>query len=91
MSRTVEVTIRQALQAAQNTPTDQMDPRLLEVLENALTQVWRNIQAQPNAYVMTELEFSVFNFFRARTEFQNETARKAIQRYWDSKRVTDGD
>ncbi|KIX97038.1 uncharacterized protein Z520_07152 [Fonsecaea multimorphosa CBS 102226] len=84
MSRTYETTVRQALQMAQNSPTGELDPQILQILENYLTQLWGRIQAQPETYVMTVLEFAVFNLFRARAEFQNETARKAISRYWDS-------
>jgi len=90
MSRTVEVTLRQALQIAQNSQTDQVDPRILEILEQALARIWSNIQAQPNTYLMTELEFAIFNRYRARPELQNETARKAVSRYWNNPRARDG-
>jgi len=90
MSRTVEVTVRQALQIAQNSQSGQIDPRILQILEGALNQTWRRIQAQPNSYVMNELEFAIFNRYRARSEFQNETARKAVSRYWNSRSAGDG-
>ncbi|EXJ79592.1 hypothetical protein A1O3_07871 [Capronia epimyces CBS 606.96] len=85
MSRTVELTVRQALNIAQNSPSGQIDPQILRLLESSLAQIWRNIQAQPNTYVMNDLEFAVFNHFRARSDFQNETARKAVSRYWNSR------
>ncbi len=91
MSRTNEMSVRQALQVAQNSETGQIDPRILRLLETQLVKVWTNIQANPGSYVMTETEFAVFNYFRARSELQNETARKAISRYWDNRRAGDGD
>jgi hypothetical protein len=39
---------------------------------------------------MDDLDFAVFNHSRARAEFQNETARKAVSRYWDSQRRSNG-
>jgi len=90
MSRTVVVTIRQALQVAQNSETGQIDPRILQILENALRQIWENIQKQPSTYVMTVLEFAIFNYYRARPELQNEIARKAVSRYWTNRNVTHG-
>lgn len=90
MSRTVAITVRQALRIAQNSPTGQIDPQILRILEAALSQTWRNIQAQPNAYVMSDLEFAVFNHYRARPEFQNETAQKAVSRYWNNRRAGNG-
>ncbi|EXJ85395.1 hypothetical protein A1O1_05759 [Capronia coronata CBS 617.96] len=90
MSRTVEMTVRQALHIAQNSPTGRIDPQVLRILERALSQIWRNIQAQPNTYVMNDLEFAVFNHYRARSEYQNETARKAVSRYWNSRSASDG-
>lgn len=90
MSRTNQHTIRQALQIAQNSHNDNIDRRVIEILEAALAQIWRKIQAQPNSYVMTDLEFGIFNRYRGRREFQNETARKAVSRYWNSRNASDG-
>ncbi|KIX07523.1 uncharacterized protein Z518_02176 [Rhinocladiella mackenziei CBS 650.93] len=85
MSRTPKLTVRQALQIAQNSQTGQIDPQILQILEEALAQIWTRIQAQPNTYFMNELEFAIFNRYRGRSEFQNETARKAVSRYWNSR------
>ncbi|KIW72949.1 hypothetical protein PV04_01107 [Phialophora macrospora] len=90
MSRTIGLTVRQALHIVQNSSSGQIDERILQVLEDFLRETWARIQAQPDTYVMTDLEFPVFNHFRARAEFQNETARKAVSRYWDSQRPSNG-
>lgn len=84
MSKTVELTLKQALHIAQNSQSEEIDPRVLAVLEAGLKRIWRDVLARPNTYVMTKLEFGVFNRYRARPEYQNETARKAVSRYWDS-------
>ncbi|KIW35486.1 uncharacterized protein PV07_02182 [Cladophialophora immunda] len=78
MSRTPTMTVRQALQIAQNSETDELDPQILQILETFLRQLWGRIQSLPETYIMDELEFAVFNHSRARSEFQNETARKAL-------------
>lgn len=90
MSRTVQLSLRNALQIAQNSQSEQIDPRISQILEDALAKIWRNIQAQPNSYIMSELEFAVFNRYRGRPEFQNETARKAVSRYWNSRSANNG-
>ena len=90
MSRTVQLSLRNAIHIAQNSQTEQLDPRITQILEEALAKIWRNVQAQPNSYIMSELEFSVFNRYRARAEFQNETARKAVSRYWNSQSANNG-
>ena len=84
MSRTIAITLRQAINIAHNSQTERLDPQVARILEEALQRIWRSIQDQPNSYVMTELEFSVFNRYRSRPEFQNEVARKAVSRYWNS-------
>jgi len=90
MSRTVQLSLRSALQIAQNSQTEHIDPRITQILEDALAKIWRNVQAQPNSYIMSELEFAVFNRYRSRPEFQNETARKAVSRYWNSRSANNG-
>jgi hypothetical protein len=58
-----------------------------EITERGVAMIWHRIQARPNSYVMTDLEFAVFNHYRSQPEFQTETARKAISRYWQSRVV----
>lgn len=84
MSRQTEASVRKALTAAQESEDGIVDARTQEILENALNSVWRKIQAAPSSYVMTTLEFAVFNRYRSRTQFQNETAQTAVQRYWSN-------
>lgn len=78
------MTLRQAINIAQNSQSDRLDPQVARILEEALQRIWRSIQARPNSYVMTELEFSVFNRYRSRPQFGGEVAQKAVSRYWNS-------
>ncbi|KAI9678147.1 MAG: hypothetical protein M1817_006092 [Caeruleum heppii] len=71
--------IRQALDLARDTPA--VDAQVGQLLERALTEVWQRVQAQPDSYVFTELEFAVFNYHRARFE-GSEVAAAAVDRFW---------
>ena len=79
--------IRDALEIARDDPMRyrETNPSASNILEKALARIWRQIEANPNTYVMTEDEFSVFNYFRAR--FNDESTRPlaaaATARYWD--------
>lgn len=90
MSRLNVETVRKALTTAQQSEDGRIDARTQETLENALVTIWRSIQAAPTTYVMSELEFAVFNRYRARSQFQNGTAQEAVSRYWSNRRDTNG-
>lgn len=90
MPSTVQVTLRGALDIAQRNESGDLDPRIARILEAELAKIWREIQAHPNSYTMTQLQFAVFNRYRARPEFQNEIARKAVERYWSSQSANNG-
>lgn len=77
--------VRAALQQAQNNDSGNLDISTEQTLQQALDRVWQRIQDQPNSYTMDSTEFAVFNRYRSQSRFQNETARKAIERYWNSK------
>jgi hypothetical protein len=57
-------------------------------LEQAYTVIWNRIQTQPN-YIMTELEFKVFNWFQRRWE-GNNLAQQAVARHWSTRNNVDG-
>ena len=90
MSQANENSVQNAIQVAQNSTTGQIDPQSRQILETYLNRVWARIQAEPNTYVMTALEFAVFNRYRARPRYQNSTAQKAVQRYWNNHSARDG-
>ena len=79
----------QALETARDSPEGAQDPEVVTVLEAALSDIWRNIQAQPTSYIMTRDEFAVFNYFQSRFEGES-LAASARSRYWDYHRDLNG-
>jgi hypothetical protein len=76
-------TVRRALEAARNAEDGQIDPRVNATLENAIGELWRRIQAQPDNYVLTRDEFALFNYFMDRFR-DSPVAQRAVERFWDS-------
>ncbi|CZS98392.1 hypothetical protein WAI453_005840 [Rhynchosporium graminicola] len=74
--------VAQALEAARDTPEGSQDPAVVRILETALAEIWRKIEARPTSYVMTRDEFAVFNYFQSRYTGQR-LATAARKRYWD--------
>jgi hypothetical protein len=74
--------VSQALEIARDSPEGARDPTVINILETALTDIWRKIEAHPTSYVMTRDEFAVFNYFQGRFAGQ-ELAVAARKRYWD--------
>lgn len=75
-------TMRQALEVARDTEGE-IPPNISAILEAAVATLWRRIQTQPDTYLMSTGEYSLFTYFQER--FQDEVARRARERYWDSK------
>ena len=86
-SRTLKskMNVREALKRAHDCESELLDTETERVLTNELNRIWIRVQAQPNTFTMNQTEFSVFNRYRSESRFQNETARKAVERYWNSK------
>lgn len=80
--------IRTALQRARDNESDNLDAETEATLVRELDRIWSKIQAHPSTYTMDQVEFSVFNRYRYQSRFQNETARQAIARYWNSRTTT---
>lgn len=88
MSRSNKLDVRSALQRAHQNESEALDPETEAVLTRELERIWSRIQAQPSSFTMDQTEFSVFNRYRGQPRFQNETARQAIARYWNSRTNT---
>jgi hypothetical protein len=58
-------------------------------LDDEFDRIWRAILASPNSYVMTDLEYKIFNYLSARVPHQR-IAQKARHRYWTSRGRVDG-
>lgn len=78
-----------AIARAQNSRNGNISDQDKQTLEAAVAEIWRCIQAQPDTYLCTSLEFRIFNYFQGR--FQNNTvAEKARKRFWERHSITDG-
>ncbi|KAE8397567.1 hypothetical protein BDV37DRAFT_276834 [Aspergillus pseudonomiae] len=74
--------VLQSLERARNCEEND-DDRI--ILDNAVTELWRRVQSQPDTYVFTPDEFALFNYFIAR--FQGSlVTRGAVARFWDNYR-----
>ena len=81
--------VKQAIDRAQDSSNGDLSAEDTRILEAALAEIWRCIQARPDTYICTQLEFRVFNYYQAR--FKNNTvAEKAKKRYWNHFSNTDG-
>jgi hypothetical protein len=78
-----------ALEIARDSAEGAQDLTVKNILETALADIWRKIQAHPTSYVMTRDEFAVFNYFQDRFAGQ-ELAAAARRRYWDRLELTNG-
>ncbi|KLJ07709.1 hypothetical protein EMPG_16820 [Blastomyces silverae] len=75
-------TIRVALEEARNSEDGRIDPGMTSILELAIGEVWRKVQAEPDTYILTRDEFALFNYFLDR--FRGPVAQRAVERYWNS-------
>jgi hypothetical protein len=82
-------TVAQALEIARDSPEGARDPTVISLLETALTDIWKKIEARPTSYVMTRDEFAVFNYFQDRFVGQ-QLAAAARKRYWDDLELQNG-
>ncbi|KAH8910996.1 hypothetical protein BR93DRAFT_964827 [Coniochaeta sp. PMI_546] len=84
-SSTDEKVVAQALETARESDEGARDPQVRSILENALRRIWNRIQAQPDSYVMSRTEMSLFTYFQY-SFTGNELAVAARKRYWDNVR-----
>ena len=80
-----ETPLAQALEIARESADGASDPTVVKILETAINDIWAKVKAEPDTYVMTKLEFAVFNYHQDR--FRGEREKLAVaarKRYWDS-------
>ncbi|KAJ2979637.1 hypothetical protein NQ176_g3127 [Zarea fungicola] len=75
--------VSQALEIARESPAGASDLKVRKLLDQAISHIWAKVQAQPDEYVMTREEFSVFNYFQHRF-VGDRKAVAARARYWDN-------
>jgi len=77
-----DMTIQRALEIARNSEGS-VDPNIADYLERAVSDLWANLEAAPDSYLMNKDEFALFTYFRYR--FSNsEIAESAVRRFWDN-------
>ncbi|KAJ9193575.1 hypothetical protein DTO166G4_602 [Paecilomyces variotii] len=75
--------VRLALEEARNSEDGHINPQTTAILEAAISRLWRDIQAQPDSYILDRDEFALFNYFRDR--FRGSTiAQRAVERFWNN-------
>lgn len=85
MSQTNEATIRRYLQMVQDSTDGNVPQAVIDTLRRDLEDLWRRIMNSPHSYVMTPLEFKLFNHFLADVQARNpRIVQRAVKRYWDS-------
>lgn len=81
--------VTQAISRAQSSSNGNISVEDTRLLEEAIAEIWPCIQAQPDTYTMTPLEYRVFNYFQDR--FRDEpVAIRARERYWKHHSIVDG-
>ena len=75
--------VAQALEIARESEEGASEPTIKKILETAFAEIWGKLQAEPESYVMTSDEFSLFNYFQYGFK-GNKLAVAAIQRYWNT-------
>lgn len=72
----------QALDIARDSEEGADNAEVRRILEEALTRIWARVMADPENYILTVDEFSVFNYFQNRFK-GDEVAVGARKRFWD--------
>jgi hypothetical protein len=80
--------IRRALEHARECEDGSADAQTAAVLEAAITELWNRIQAQPDTYVLSPDEFSLFNYFLATRYRGSPVAQRAVARFWNNYQQT---
>ncbi|KAJ5420059.1 hypothetical protein N7465_002578 [Penicillium sp. CMV-2018d] len=78
--------IEQALAHARECEHGPVNAQSAAILESAITELWNRIQAQPDSYVLTRNEFSLFNYFKSTRYNDSPVAQRAVARFWDNYR-----
>lgn len=81
MSEPDPATVQRAIILAQTATNDNLDQPTKDILRLALRAIWRRLQAQPETYVLTNLEARVFNYHQSLYR-DDDLARRAWARYW---------
>lgn len=76
-------TIRRALEIARTSVDGLIDAEVNAILEGAIQEVFRKVNAQPDSYILSRDEFALFNYSRHR--FPNaDVGQRAVERFWNN-------
>lgn len=77
------VTVRRALEIARSSTDGHIEADVNAILERAIQEVFRKINAQPDTYILSRDEFALFNYSRHR--FPNaDIGQRAVERFWNN-------
>jgi hypothetical protein len=79
------LTISTALEKAREASPDEPEPDVVAFLTAALDEIWRKIRLQPDSYILSNTEYSLFNFYLQRYREDPLTA-PAISRHWNNRK-----
>ena len=81
-----------ALKALRDADSGQLPQWALNLVAQADSALWARLRANPNTYLMTQQESSLFTYTRGRhtSASDREIARKAAARYWEGTGNTNG-
>ncbi|KAJ2900985.1 uncharacterized protein MKZ38_002169 [Zalerion maritima] len=82
-----EASIAQALEIARESEDGASDRVISSILENGLAAVYSKVVANPQTYVLTKVEFSLWNYFQHRFIHNPQLEpmyRSAKARYWSN-------
>ena len=74
------LTYQRAIDIARNTE-GRLHTTIHSYLEQAISDIWLRINAEPHTYVLSKDEFSIFNYF-IRSFHDDKAAEQAVARYW---------
>ncbi|OJJ83297.1 uncharacterized protein ASPGLDRAFT_36076 [Aspergillus glaucus CBS 516.65] len=72
--------VRKALEIARDSADGHIEPKANEVLETAIADLRRKLEAQPDSYVLSGDEFALFNFYRRSKFNDSPVAQKIAQK-----------
>ncbi|KAK4201609.1 hypothetical protein QBC40DRAFT_252910 [Triangularia verruculosa] len=75
--------VMQALDLARESEEGATEPTIVKIITDAYNKVWNKIVTRPDLYLMTESEFTLFNYFQQCWP-DKEIARRAVARFWDN-------
>ena len=78
-----QISVAKALDIAKENQNGPLPPMVNTILERKMADIWQRINSQPNSYIMSQEEFTVFSYYRSRYN-NNRVASDAVARFWSN-------